>query len=28
VRIGMSPRKEQRRAVRAGLARLMGLFPG
>jgi CubicO group peptidase (beta-lactamase class C family) len=28
VRIGMSPDKEQRRAVRGALAKLMGLFPG
>ena len=28
VRIGMSPRKEQRRAVRSALAKLVGLFPG
>jgi CubicO group peptidase (beta-lactamase class C family) len=28
VRIGMSPKKEQRRAVRAALAGLVGLFPG
>lgn len=28
VRIGMSPDKAQRRAVRSGLARLIGLFPG
>ncbi|BBF68969.1 serine hydrolase domain-containing protein [Sphingomonas bisphenolicum] len=28
VRIGMSPEKEQRAAVRGALARLMGLFPG
>ncbi|MEC3910203.1 serine hydrolase [Sphingobium sp. CR2-8] len=28
VRIGMSPRKEQRAAVRGALARLIGLFPG
>jgi CubicO group peptidase (beta-lactamase class C family) len=28
VRIGMSPEKEQRRAVRTALAKLVGLFPG
>lgn len=28
VRIGMSPEKEQRRAVRSALAKLVGLFPG
>ncbi len=28
VRIGMSPKKEQRTAVKAQLARLIGLFPG
>ena len=28
VRIGMSPKKEQRAAVKAQLARLIGLFPG
>jgi len=28
VRIGMSPRKEQREALKGGLARLIGLFPG
>lgn len=28
VRIGMSPDKDQRRAVRTALARLVGLFPG
>ncbi|MFZ2995251.1 serine hydrolase domain-containing protein [Sphingobium sp.] len=28
VRIGMSPRKEQRAAVRGALAKLVGLFPG
>jgi CubicO group peptidase (beta-lactamase class C family) len=28
VRIGMSPKKEQRRAVRVALAGLVGLFPG
>jgi CubicO group peptidase (beta-lactamase class C family) len=28
VRIGMSPEKEQRRAVRSQLAKLVGLFPG
>ncbi|MFB0874630.1 MULTISPECIES: serine hydrolase domain-containing protein [unclassified Sphingobium] len=28
VRIGMSPGKDQRRAVRTALARLVGLFPG
>ncbi|EQB01410.1 serine hydrolase domain-containing protein [Sphingobium baderi] len=28
VRIGMSPRKEQREALKEGLARLMALFPG
>jgi len=28
VRIGMSPRKEQRKALKEGLARLMALFPG
>jgi len=28
VRIGMSPRTQQREALKAGLARLIGLFPG
>ena len=28
VRIGMSPHKEQRAAVKAALARVIGLFPG
>ena len=28
VRIGMSPEKEQRVAVKAALARVIGLFPG
>lgn len=28
VRIGMSPRKDQRTALKAGLAKLIGLFPG
>ena len=28
VRIGMSPEKEQRAAVKAALARIVGLFPG
>jgi hypothetical protein len=28
VRIGMSPDKEQRAAVRGALAKLIGLFPG
>ncbi len=28
VRIGMSPEKEQRVAVRGALAKLVGLFPG